>query len=74
MPSQPEVTVSIDVSGRWGCGAFTDRGEWFRLRWPTEWEDVHITGKELLPIVCSLCSLGISVRLRQLQRGASRTA
>lgn len=39
------------TSGRWGCGAFTDGGEWFQRFWPVEWECVHIAVKELLPIV-----------------------
>ena len=47
-----------DASGRWGCGAFSDRGEWFQFRWPAEWEGVHITGKELLPIVVSCAVWG----------------
>ena len=34
-----------------GCGAFTEQGEWFQLVWPESWEEVHITVKELLPIV-----------------------
>ena len=44
---------SPDQSRRqsWGCGAFTEQGEWFQLVWPESWEEVHITVKELLPIV-----------------------
>lgn len=54
----PEVTVTSDASGRWGCGAFTDKGEWFQFRWPAEWGGVHITGKELLPIVVACAVWG----------------
>ena len=46
-----EVTVTSDASGNWGCGAFTDTGAWFQLRWPEAWKDIHITVKELLPII-----------------------
>lgn len=47
----PEATLTSDASGSWGCGAFIDSGEWFQYRWPSEYEGVHITSKELLPIV-----------------------
>ena len=54
----PEATITSDASGRWGCGAFTDSGEWFQFRWPAEWEGVHITSKELLPIVAACAVWG----------------
>ena len=54
----PEATITSDASGRWGCGAFTDGGEWFQFRWPAEWEGVHITSKELLPIVAACAVWG----------------
>ena len=56
---QPPVgTVTSDASGRWGCGAFTEEGEWFQFRWPASWADVHITAKELLPIVVACAVWG----------------
>ena len=54
----PEATITSDASGRWGCGALTDSGEWFQFRWPAEWEGVHITSKELLPIVAACAVWG----------------
>ena len=54
----PEATITSDASGRWGCGAFTDGGEWFQFRWPAEWEGVHITSKQLLPIVAACAVWG----------------
>ena len=56
----PVATITSDASGRWGCGAFTDRGEWFQFRWPAEWSSVHITAKELLPIVVACAVWGNS--------------
>ena len=65
----PADTFTSDASGRWGCGAFNSGGEWFQFRWPPTWDRVHITTKELLPIVvacavwghqwpgCSICIL-----------------
>ena len=47
----PEVVLTSDASGHWGCGGFLASGEWFQLRWRGEWQEVHITAKELLPIV-----------------------
>ena len=49
--SGSEVTMTLDASRSWGCGAFTSAGERFQLQWPGSWADVHITVKELLPIV-----------------------
>jgi len=39
-----------DASGRWGYAAFCV-SDWFQLTWQGRWEEVHITIKELLPIV-----------------------
>lgn len=52
----PEATVTSDASGSWGCGAFSDSGQWFQCEWQGAWSDVHITAKELLPIVIA-CAL-----------------
>ena len=52
----PKVEMTSDASGSWGCGAYTSDGQWFQLQLPESWVDVHITIKELLPIV-----LGVAV-------------
>ena len=54
----PAGTLTSDASGRWGCGAFAESGEWFQFCWPPEWEGVHITVKELLPIVVACAVWG----------------
>ena len=46
----PSITVTSDASGTWGCGAFVGN-QWFQLAWPPSWSDIHITAKELVPIV-----------------------
>ena len=46
----PQATVTSDASGKWGCAAFCG-SDWFQLPWQGRWEGVHITIKELLPIV-----------------------
>ncbi len=51
-------TITSDASGGWGCGAFTSTGEWFQLRWPASWAGVHITIKELVPVVLGLALWG----------------
>ena len=48
--SNPDVTLTSDASGSWGCGAFY-ANSWFQLQWPAASIDYHITVKELLPIV-----------------------
>ena len=47
----PTITVTSDASGNWGGGAFLDTGQWFQCQWQGAWDGVHITAKELLPIV-----------------------
>ena len=49
--SKPQVVLTSDASGSWGCGAYTSEGQWFKLQLPENWHGVHITVKELLPIV-----------------------
>ena len=53
-PSAAQLTS--DASGGWGCGAYISTGQWFQLQWPEWWESVHITVKELVPIVVA-CAL-----------------
>ncbi len=54
----PQAVLTSDASGSWGCGAFTSSGKWFQLRLPESWDDVHITAKELLPIVLAAALWG----------------
>ena len=56
--SSPSVVMTSDASGSWGCGAFTSAGEWFQLELPESWTGVHITVKELLPIVIGVAVWG----------------
>ena len=56
MRARPGAIVVSDASGNWGCGAYSSQGEWFQFRWPESWTGIHITIKELLPIVMS-CAL-----------------
>ena len=55
-----EVIIS-DASGSWGCGAFSPTSsQFFQLEWPSSWKDVHISAKELLPVVVSSALWGSS--------------
>ena len=47
----PQVQLMSDASGSWGCGAYISHGQWFQMQLPESWLDVHITIKELLPII-----------------------
>ena len=62
--SLPGLVITSDASGNWGCGAFTDAGAWFQLPWSKAWEDVHITIKELVPVVigCAVWGRAMSGR------------
>ena len=54
IPAGCAGSITSDASGSWGCGAFSSMGQWFQLRLPESWDGVHITIKELLPIVIGL--------------------
>ena len=44
----PAATITSDTSGSWECGPW---GEWLQYEWPEQWKSVHITVKELLPVM-----------------------
>ena len=55
----PDGIVVSDASGRWGCGAFHGP-EWFQLQWDHNTLSLHITIKELLPVVIAAAVWGRS--------------
>ena len=55
--SSPDVFLTSDASGSWGCGAYCGNA-WFQHRWCPENQDLHITYKELLPIVIAAAIWG----------------
>ena len=57
----PEVTVTSDASGSWGCGAYSGE-HWFMLKWSGALSDHHITIKEMIPIVLAAALWGQSWR------------
>ena len=63
----PDAIVTSDASGGWGCGAFSSAGEWFQCSWPAEWKEVHITEKELTPIVVAATLWGSRWRGKTVQ-------
>ena len=46
----PDVILTSDASGSWGCGADCD-SQWLQYQWSDLTVDYNITAKELLPIV-----------------------
>ena len=52
------IEVFSDASGTFSCGAFSLSYGWFQLQWPPSWQDIHITAKELVPIVISAAIWG----------------
>ena len=49
--------ITSDASGTWGCGAFYN-SFWFQFSWLQILQDLHITIKELLPIVMAAAIWG----------------
>ena len=54
----PRAIRTSDASGNSGCGALLASGRWFQCQWEGQWEGVHITAKELLPIVIACAVWG----------------
>ena len=52
------VEVFSDASGSFGCGAFASSLGWFQLQWPEDWHAIHITAKELVPIMLAAALWG----------------
>ena len=50
----PDVHLTSDASGNWGCGAFWNQ---FRFQ-PAGMESAHITIKELVPVVLAAAVWG----------------
>ncbi len=55
--SHPDICLMSDASGSWGCGAFV-HSSWFQLKLPESFQGLHITIKELLPIVMAAAIWG----------------
>ena len=55
--SDPQITLTSDASGGWGCGAYCG-SDWFQLRWAGPTIELHITIKELIPIVVAAAVWG----------------
>ncbi len=60
-PQSPDATVTSDASGTWGCGAYLGK-EWFMLEWTESFRELHITVKELAPIVIAAIVWGLTWR------------
>ena len=60
--ARPNASIIADASGNWGCGAFCSSGKWFQIQWPDSWAPIHITVKELLPIVVACAVWGGSLK------------
>ena len=54
----PEIPAfTLDASGSWGCGAVSEN-RWFQLPWPSLWQNVPISPKELTPIIVAVVLWG----------------
>ena len=49
-PTTPEFSIQTDASGSWGCGAIFE-GRWLQVKWSSQWSEVDIMAKEMVPIV-----------------------
>ena len=52
-----KAQVTTDASGTWGCGGWSGT-EWFQLAWDDKSMQLHITVKELVPILIAVMTWG----------------
>lgn len=71
--AKPQVILTSDASGTWGCGAFCG-DQWFMLPWVARMLDTHITVKELAPIVVAATIWGKDWRGKTVLAQCDNTA
>ena len=49
--------VTSDASGSWSCEAWHNE-KWFQLGWDSSTQELHITAKEMIPIIIALVIWG----------------
>ena len=55
---EPSHTITFDISGSWGCGAFSSDELWFQLARPASWSQFHMAAKEMVLVVVSIAIWG----------------
>ena len=55
--ANPQVMVTSDASGTWGCGAY-ESGRWLQFKWPPNMKASHISVREMIPVVMSAALWG----------------
>ena len=53
----PQISVTSDASGSWGCGAF-EGSKWLQYQWPPAMDSLHISIKEMIPVVMAAAIWG----------------
>jgi hypothetical protein len=70
---EPDLTMTSDASGTWGCGAYVG-SNWFMLPWTNAIQHLHITVKELAPIVVAAILWGDGWRGKNILARCDNTA
>ena len=55
--ANPQISVTSDASGTWGCGAY-EGDKWLQFEWPTTMEASHISVREMIPVVMAAALWG----------------
>ena len=64
--SSPEVILTSDALGSWGCGAYWNT-RWLQYHWSPDTADSNITIKELIPIVLAAAIWGYEWENKAIQ-------
>ena len=57
--ANPQIAVTSDASGSWGCGAY-EGSKWIQFKWPPSMEATHIAIKEMIQVVMTAALWGRS--------------
>ena len=71
--NNPEIQLTSDASGNWGCGAFSGK-QWLQMKWAGDTQHYNITVKELIPIVLAIALWGAAWRGMTVQARCDNAA
>lgn len=71
--ANPQIHVFSDVSGTWGCGAYSGK-QWLQFQWPSTSPEYHISVKEMVPVVVATVVWGSKWRGLSVQFHSDNSA
>ena len=67
----PDVTITSDTSGTWGCGAWYNT-KWFQFQWEEHMQEKHIA-VEIIPIIVATLIWGPELQSKRVLSNCDNT-